>query len=184
MTRKRFADRDAQRPDVRGRRDRTVARFRRIVDGDPSHLGHFAERPNPVTRQLQLFADHENVRRLHAPERQPPVVQKRERAQHRHQHLARLVFRERTPLQQLCEILVGVFHHRVQVAEPHVAATDAKNLNQVRVRDIGAFIPARQLRLRTRATEGKQLQRRFGRRELRRLGEEHAAVIRAAEKAA
>jgi hypothetical protein len=184
MPRERFAHRDAERPDIRSRGNGAVARFRRIVDGNPPDLGHFTERPNPITRQLQLLADDEDVRRLHAPKRESLVMQKRERAQHGHQHLARFVFGERAPLQKLREILVGVLHHRVQVAEPHVAPTDADETNQMRMRDIGAFIPARELRLRTRPGERKQLQRRFGRRELRRLGEKHAAVIRAPEKAA
>ena len=112
-------------------------------------------------------------------------MQKCERTQHRHQHLPRLFFRQRAALQKLSEILIGVFHHRIQIAEPaNAASPHAEEANEMGVHDISQFIPARELRFRARPGDGNQLQRRIRGRKLYGFGEKNAAVIRASHIAA
>ncbi len=78
-------------------------------------------------------------------------MQERQRAQRRHQHLTRLFFRERATLQKLRQILIGVLHHRIQIAEAaNVAATHVQQTHHVRMRERRGRMPPRKLRLNAR----------------------------------
>ncbi len=180
--RERFAEGDAERPHITGGGTNPITRFGWVIHRQRFDIVHFAHRPNGVTRELQLIADHQHVRRLQAPENQIPLVQECQRTQRRHEHLACLGFRERSMLEKLREILIGVFHHRIQIADASdIAASHVQQRHQVRMPKRRRRVPACKLRLNARRRQRDELQRNFRRRKLRRLNEEDRAVIGAAE---
>lgn len=111
-------------------------------------------------------------------------MQVRERTQHRHQHLAHFFFSQRAPLKKLRQILIGVLHRGIQIADArNIAAPDVQKMHQIRMRQRRRGVPPRELRIDTRHRKRDKLQRNFSRRKLRRLRNEHTAVLGTAEKA-
>ena len=143
----RLAKRNAQGPHVAGRRATSVASLGRVIDRQGSDIVHFTRWPDRITRELQLIADDEKVRWLDPTEHELLLMQEHERAHCRHQHFARLVFGQRATLQQLRQILVGVLHHGIQVAESaNVAPPHVEEPHEMRMRHgAGHGVPARKL---------------------------------------
>jgi hypothetical protein len=114
---------------------------------------------------------------------QVSIVEKRQGVQHRQQHLARFVLRQGAVFQQLRELLVGILHHNIGERLPtEVKLTSIQELHQVRVRQIGGRLPAREQQLGEGRMCRYELDGNFGWLATRDLGEEHRTLIRAAEK--
>ncbi len=142
------------------------------------------DRAHRIARELQMVSHHQHVRRLQATLNEVLSVQVFERGERRHQHLARLVFRERAPFQHLRQGLVRKLHPREQVVRSIDAAlADLEDPDQVRMRELDRRLPARELRVGGGRLHGDEFQRR-GRRCMRRgLREEHTAVVGASNAA-
>ena len=164
----------------------SVPGFRRIVHGSHAAAGPgVTEVTDGVARQLQLVTNGQHIRRLQLAMHQIPVVQKRERAERRPQHLARFVFRQGTLRQQLRKILVGKLHDDVKVRRPvELESSRAKETNQMRMRQVGGIVPVRELGLDEGRKRGNDLERHLRRLSPLNLSEKDPAVIRAAEIAA
>ncbi len=76
-------------------------------------------------------------------------------AQRRDQHFPRFVIRQRTVLQQLRKVLIGVLHDGVQIVQStNLAPARLEYANQVRVSEIDGCLPTRQLNILERRTDG------------------------------
>ena len=106
MLRESFHQRDAERPDVAGRRDDSLRDFWRIVrarmargrggravlrvsGGHMRLLGVPGDGENAVARQLELIFDGENVRGPHMSMEQTLAMEERERLQRGRENVAR-----------------------------------------------------------------------------------------------
>jgi hypothetical protein len=135
-----------------------------------------------VACDLELITDHENIRGFQLPLNHVPVMQEVQSVQNRGQHLPRFALCQGTVQQQLCKVLVGVLHHRIEMRRSvQLASARRQNPNQAGMYQACRRHPAGELHLGESIRGGYELDRDFGRLPRRELGEVNAAVIRATQ---